>query len=83
MHVLCCRRDEAGTLYYALEFTVKSPSFFRHNLSVYAARRACIWPLACCCCCRTLVCLFRCIDTLLAFSYCLEMTTPFSLPLQE
>ena len=37
---LCSRRDEAGTLYYTLEFTVQSPSFFRHNLSVYAARCA-------------------------------------------
>ncbi len=34
------RRDENGTLYYYLEFTVKSPTLFRHNVSVYAARCA-------------------------------------------
>ena len=32
------RRRDGDTLYYTLEFTVRSPSFFRHNLSVYAAR---------------------------------------------
>eukprot|EP00873_Tetraselmis_striata_P014914 jgi/Tetstr1/435178/TSEL_002634.t1 len=26
-----------GTLYYTMEYTVKAPTFFRHNVSVYAA----------------------------------------------
>jgi hypothetical protein len=34
------RRDESGNLYYTMEFTVSAPSFFRHNLSVYAVRFA-------------------------------------------
>jgi PsbP len=34
------RRDDNGTLYYYLEFTVRSPALFRHNVSVYAARQA-------------------------------------------
>ncbi len=38
-----CRRDESGELYYTLEYTVQSPNFFRHNLSVYAARWACTY----------------------------------------
>lgn len=33
-----CRRDENGELYYTQEFTVQTPNFFRHDLSVYAAR---------------------------------------------
>lgn len=36
--VLRYRRDEDGELYYECEFTVQSPKFFRHNLSVYAVR---------------------------------------------
>lgn len=36
--VVPCRRDENGELYYTCEFTVQSPKFFRHNLSVYAVR---------------------------------------------
>lgn len=32
------RHDATGQLYYNLEYTVKSPDFFRHNISVYAAR---------------------------------------------
>ena len=35
-----CRHDDTGQLYYNLEYTVKSPQFFRHNVSVYAARCA-------------------------------------------
>lgn len=35
---MCCRQDENGELYYTCEFTVQSPNFFRHNLSVYAVR---------------------------------------------
>ena len=35
---MLCRRDENGELYYTCEFTVQSPKFFRHNLSVYAVR---------------------------------------------
>ena len=34
----CCRYDGTGQLYYNLEYTVRSPQFFRHNISVYAAR---------------------------------------------
>ena len=34
------RHDDTGQLYYDLEYTVKSPQFFRHNVSVYAARCA-------------------------------------------
>ena len=30
-------RDEDGVLYYTMEYTVKGPSFFRHNISKYAA----------------------------------------------
>lgn len=38
-HVSCgCRYDGTGQLYYNLEYTVRSPQFFRHNISVYAAR---------------------------------------------
>ena len=34
-----CRTDAAGQLYYSLEYTVQRPEkFFRHNISVYAAR---------------------------------------------
>ena len=33
-----CRYDGTGQLYYNLEYTVKAPQFFRHNISVYAAR---------------------------------------------
>lgn len=36
--MLCRRQDGNGTLYYYLEFTVRSPTLFRHNVSVYAAR---------------------------------------------
>lgn len=32
------RYDGTGQLYYNLEYTVKAPQFFRHNISVYAAR---------------------------------------------
>ena len=34
----CYRQDENGEVYYTCEFTVQSPKFFRHNLSVYAVR---------------------------------------------
>ena len=39
-YAMQCRHDDTGQLYYNLEYTVKSPQFFRHNLSVYAARCA-------------------------------------------
>eukprot|EP00884_Botryococcus_braunii_P011734 jgi/Botrbrau1/20561/Bobra.145_2s0108.1 len=39
------RRDEAGMLYYTQEFTVKAPTFFRHNISVYAARGTLLYTL--------------------------------------
>ncbi|KAK9836401.1 hypothetical protein WJX84_007515 [Apatococcus fuscideae] len=39
------RQDEGGTLYYTLEYTVKGPSFFRHNLSVYASRGGQLYTL--------------------------------------
>ncbi|CAL8464210.1 g3745 [Coccomyxa elongata] len=39
------RRDESGQLYYTMEFTVRSPNFFRHNLSVYAARDGLLYTL--------------------------------------
>ena len=32
-----CRQEE-GHLYYNLEYTVKSPQFVRHNISVYTVR---------------------------------------------
>ena len=40
-----CRYDDTGQLYYNLEYTVKSPDFFRHNISVYAARY--VWVCTC------------------------------------
>ena len=40
-----CRRDERGILYYTLEYTVKGPAFFRHNLSVYASSRGLLYTL--------------------------------------
>lgn len=30
------RRDDAGVTYYTLEYTVRGPSFYRHNVAVYA-----------------------------------------------
>ncbi|KAA6421967.1 MAG: photosystem II reaction center family [Trebouxia sp. A1-2] len=39
------RHDDTGQLYYNLEYTVKSPQFFRHNLSVYAARDGLLYTL--------------------------------------
>ena len=36
--MMLCRTDESGQLYYVLEYTVKRPQFFRHNVSSYAAR---------------------------------------------
>ena len=33
-----CRRDGQGQLYYTADFTVKSPLFYRHNVSVSARR---------------------------------------------
>lgn len=41
-----CRQD-GGHLYYDLEYTVKSPQFFRHNKSVYTARSASFFALHC------------------------------------
>lgn len=32
------REGEDGQLYYEMEYTVRGPSFFRHNLAVYASR---------------------------------------------
>ena len=40
VNAMQCRHDDTGQLYYNLEYTVKSPQFFRHNVSVYAARCA-------------------------------------------
>ncbi|KAL3134028.1 Thylakoid-anchored PsbP-like protein [Trebouxia sp. C0010 RCD-2024] len=37
------RYDDIGQLYYNLEYTVKSPDFFRHNISVYAARNGMLY----------------------------------------
>ena len=42
-----CRHDDTGQLYYNLEYTVKSPQFFRHNVSVYAARCASVFLHKC------------------------------------
>lgn len=39
------RQDGRGTLYYTLEYTVKGPAFFRHNLSVYASSRNLLYTL--------------------------------------
>ncbi|CAL5226947.1 g9831 [Coccomyxa viridis] len=39
------RLDESGELYYTCEFTVQSPKFFRHNLSVYAVRNGLLYTL--------------------------------------
>lgn len=37
--VHCRTRDgEDGQLYYEMEYTVRGPTFFRHNLAVYASR---------------------------------------------
>lgn len=44
-HVPMCRRDD-GHLYYDLEYTVKSPHFFRHNKSVYTVRLDLLIPLS-------------------------------------
>mmetsp|Transcript_9107 Transcript_9107/g.26126 ORF Transcript_9107/g.26126 Transcript_9107/m.26126 type:complete len:113 (-) Transcript_9107:550-888(-) len=30
-------RSPDGVLYYSMEYTVKAPTFFRHNISVYAS----------------------------------------------
>ncbi|KAK9918065.1 hypothetical protein WJX75_000898 [Coccomyxa subellipsoidea] len=38
-------RDENGELYYTQEFTVQTPNFFRHDLSVYAARNGLLYTL--------------------------------------
>jgi hypothetical protein len=32
------RVDEAGTLYFTIEYTVRGPRFRRHNVAAYAAR---------------------------------------------
>ena len=50
-----CRMDAAGQLYYSLEYTVQRPEkFFRHNISVYAARCAHVaLPLAALYACQT------------------------------
>lgn len=34
------RRDASGVLYYTMEYTVEGPSFFRHNVAVYAVSNA-------------------------------------------
>ena len=38
-----CRRDGQGQLYYTANFTVKSPRFYRHNVSVYASRNGVLY----------------------------------------
>ena len=35
-HITC--REVDGELYYSLEYTVRSPAFFRHNISIYATK---------------------------------------------
>lgn len=39
------RLDEQGTLYYTIEYTVKSPKFHRHNSSVYGIRGGLLYTL--------------------------------------
>lgn len=40
------RKDEAGQIYYYLEYTVERPgSFFRHNVSTYAVRYGTLYTL--------------------------------------
>ncbi|GAB4820124.1 hypothetical protein N2152v2_007170 [Parachlorella kessleri] len=43
------RVDGAGQLYYTMEFTVRSPTFYRHNLAVYGARNDLLYTLNCQC----------------------------------
>ena len=45
------RRDEDGTQYYVLDYTARGATWFRHNVSVYAARCAgcAAAPMASCC----------------------------------
>ncbi|KAL2628815.1 hypothetical protein R1flu_013501 [Riccia fluitans] len=39
------QRSDGSNLYYTLEFTVKGPAFFRHNLSVYSTRNDLLFTL--------------------------------------
>lgn len=39
------RQDEQGTVYYTIEYTVKSSKFYRHNLSVYGTRGGLLYTL--------------------------------------
>lgn len=39
------RRDERGTVYYTLEYTVQGPAFFRHNVAVYAVSAGDVFTL--------------------------------------
>ncbi|KAL3686876.1 hypothetical protein R1sor_013185 [Riccia sorocarpa] len=39
------QRYDGSTLYYTLEFTVKGPKFFRHNLSVYSTKNDLVFTL--------------------------------------
>jgi len=34
------RQDARGVVYYTMEYTVEGPSFFRHNVAVYAVSSA-------------------------------------------
>lgn len=39
------QRSDGSNLYYTLEFTVKGPTFFRHNLSVYSTSNNLLFSL--------------------------------------
>jgi hypothetical protein len=54
------RRDEDGTQYYVLDYTARGATWFRHNVSVYAARCAGCAAAPMLSCFMWAVCLHRC-----------------------
>jgi len=59
------RRDEDGTQYYVLDYTARGATWFRHNVSVYAARCGSSAAAPMLSCFMRAVCLHRCSDVAL------------------